>query len=192
MDIIERLHGQRTVVLTDCIDEEQTTSLLNKLLEFNLDSHREIRLLINSNGGQTQPALSICDIISSIVSPVTGIVINRCFSMALVILQTCKKRLALKHALFLPHFTTTNLHFSHLLSEEDIRALFERRYLEGRNTQRKSERLIASRSGMSIREIRRLMRDGDVLGAQLSAEEARTVGLIDRIIENPKWLFAKK
>jgi ATP-dependent Clp protease protease subunit len=87
MDVLEKLQERRTVTLNDNINQEQAANLGHRLLELALESDEEIRLLIDSDGGNVQPALSICDVIASIKAPVIGIVIGRCFSMAVVILQ---------------------------------------------------------------------------------------------------------
>lgn len=192
MDILKELTDRRTLALTDDIDQEQAIHLRHGLLKLELESSdQEIRLLIDSDGGHVRPALYIRDVIASLMAPVTGIVVGRCHSMATVILQACAKRLALEHAMFLPHFVSTDFIFSHRFSKKQIQKLFERRYLESKAAQRESERLLAARSGRSLKEIRRLMRDGDDFGAQLSAYEARRIGLIDEIIRDPKGLFER-
>ena len=150
---------------------------------------KEIRLLIDSDGGHTRPALYVYDVIASLEAPVTGIVVGKCHSMATVILQACAKRLALEHAMFLPHFVSTTFVFSHRFSKKQIQKLFDRRYLESETIQQECERILAERSGKSLTEIRKLMRDGDDFGAQLSASEARRIGLIDEIVRDPKGLF---
>jgi ATP-dependent protease ClpP protease subunit len=94
--------------------------------------------------------------------------------------------------MFLLHFINTEVEFSFHLSEQEIRALFERRYLEGQDAQRKSEQLIAARTGKPVHEIRDLMHTGDSLRVRLNAEEAASIGLIDEIIPDPKGLFKKQ
>ena len=100
--------------------------------------------------------------------------------------------MALKHAVFVLHHTSTTVKFSHHFSREKNLALFERSFLEGEDIQRKSERLIASRSSKSIEEVRKLMHDGDELDARMHAAEAKEFGLIDQILEDKGWLFVKK
>lgn len=114
------------------------------------------------------------------------------FFDAIAVLQACKDRLALKHATFLLHFNSTRFVFSHHLSRQEIMAQFERYYIEGETEQSKSEQLIATRTGKTIADIRTLMYGGNLLDARLSAEEALSNNLIDRIIEDPKGLFTKK
>ncbi len=53
----------------------------------------EITLVINSVGGDTQTGLSIYDLIIGSNRNITGIVLGRADSMALVVLQACKKRM---------------------------------------------------------------------------------------------------
>jgi len=192
MDILQELTNRRTLALTDGIDQEQAINLRHGLLKLELESpKKEIRLLIDSDGGHTRPALYVYDVIASLEAPVTGIVVGKCHSMATVILQACTKRLALEHAMFLPHFVSTTFVFSQRFPKKQILKLIERRYLEGRVVQRECERLLAARSGKSLKDVRKLMRDGDDFGAQLSAREAQRVGLIDGIIRDSKGLFKR-
>ena len=191
MNVLEELQGRRTVTLTSGINEKQAGDLRHRLLELDLASGQEILLLIDSDGGYAHPAFSVYDMISSLRSPVTGIVVGQCYSMATVILQACGKRMALENATFFLHFINSELEFSHRLPKKKIRALFERRYREGRDSQRKAERVIAARAGRPAKEIRKLMRAGDELQARFCADEAKKIGLIDGIIENPRGLFAQ-
>jgi ATP-dependent Clp endopeptidase proteolytic subunit ClpP len=192
MDIQEKLHERRIVALSDNINSEQADKLRRKLLEFELESDREILLIIDSDGGGTASALSICDAISCLRAPITGIVVGECSSMAVVVLQMCAKRKALKYARFLLHFLSTNFSFSNHLSDEDIEKLYRRRLVEGRNGQIYSEQVIAGRTGKPVEEIRELMLDGDTLDARLNAEEAKKLNLIDEIIDDPKGLFSQQ
>jgi ATP-dependent protease ClpP protease subunit len=190
MDVLEKLQERRTVTLNDNINQEQAANLGHRLLELALESDEEIRLLIDSDGGNVQPALSICDVIASIKAPVIGIVIGRCFSMAVVILQACKKRMAAEHATFFLHHASSTFTFSQDLSEKEVRTLFNRCYLESKNSQAASEQVITSRTGRSAKDIQKMMHDGDALSARLNVEEAKAAGLIDGIIDNP--LFSAK
>jgi ATP-dependent Clp protease protease subunit len=95
MDVLRELQGRRTLMLPCRIDEKIATDLRYRLLELSLESDEEIRLVIDSDGGYSEPSLSITDMIASITAPVIGIVIGKCYSMAVVILQACRKRLAL-------------------------------------------------------------------------------------------------
>ena len=192
MDVQEKLNERRIITLSNDINREQSDKIRKKLLEFEIESDKEIYLLIDSNGGDTQSAFSICDLISCLKAPVTGIVVGRCSSAAVTILQSCKKRHALKHTFFFLHFVSVSFNFSIHLSDEEIKAIFERRRYEGKDQQAKSEQLVAARTGKSVDDIRKLMREGDVLDARLSAEEAIAYGLIDEIIESPKELLAER
>ena len=117
---------------------------------------------------------------------------NQKGSLAVVVLQVCGKRKALKHARFLLHFISTTFSFSHHLSHEDVERLFRRRYLEGKGWQAYSEQVIAGRTGKPLDEIRQLMLEGDKFDARLNAEEAKTLNLIDKIIDDPRGLFSEQ
>lgn len=80
MNVLEELQDRRTVTLTNSINEAQAADLRHRLMELGFASDNEIRLLIDSNGGATQCSLSICDMISCLQAPVTGIVVGQCFS----------------------------------------------------------------------------------------------------------------
>jgi ATP-dependent Clp protease protease subunit len=190
--ILERLYGRRIVLLGSDIKQGVADEVRAKLLEMALESKEEIRLLIDSNGGYSESSLSICDTIACLEAPVTGIVIGKCYSMAVTVLQCCKKRLSLPNATFLLHYISSHFDISYHLPEVDFRAILERRIEEGRANQLKNERIIANRTGLSIEVVRKLMRDGDVLDSHLSAGEAKMYGLIEQIVEDPTIVFASQ
>ncbi|HUC02177.1 MAG TPA: ATP-dependent Clp protease proteolytic subunit [Candidatus Paceibacterota bacterium] len=190
-DIAKKLQGQRTVFLLDNIDHDRAEKVCQMLIGLALESDKEIRLIVDCDGGNASPAFSICDTIASIRVPVIGVVMGNCWSMAVPILQSCSRRVASPHSVFLLHCIKTSFDFSHSLPKKTIRAIFERRLLEGRDWQVRFERFIAKRAGKSQAAIRKLMCDGDVLDARLSAEEALAHNLIDEIID-PKSVFVRK
>ena len=191
MDIEDKLQERRILTLGDNINRHQADSLREKLMQLELESDKKIFLLIDSNGGDAAPGFAIYDLITCLRAPVIGIVVGRCSSMAVTILQACEKRIALKHASFFLHCISVTFSFSYHLSDEEIGVLFERRRFEGRESQMKSEEVLASRAGRSVEDIWKLMRDGDVLDARIGSDEAKANGLIDEITENPKEFWGE-
>lgn len=189
MDVFEKFCEKR-IITVGRITPEFADKIGAALIKLSMEStDKEIRFLIDSGGGSVASTLSTCDLIKSLHTPVTGIVLGECFSMAVTLLQACGRRLAVQHARFLLHFASTNFEFSHQLSDEEIRKLFERRLIEGRRGQTQNEHFLATRTGRTVEEIRRLMWEGDEVDAKLSAYDALKIGLIDDIIEDPSGLF---
>ena len=189
VEILDQLQKKRIVVLGDGIDQRVVDDLRRRMLKLALDSDGVIRLLIDSDGGNVRPSYNLCDFIQGLSVPVAGIVVGTCMSMAVPILQACGIRHALPGSSFYLHYISIDYRFGLYRSDDEARALFERRLKEAREYQVFLENTIARRSKRSLEEIRRVMRDGDVLDTRMSPQEAKEFGLIDSIETYQAELF---
>jgi ATP-dependent protease ClpP protease subunit len=191
MDVSKALYGARILSLAD-INDASVTALSKQLIELNLESSDEIRLIIESRGGETRAALSFCDSMTTLRAPVTGVIFNYCRSAAIFVLQGCKKRLALQNADCLLHFTATSgIVINARDSDEVLRGMFERRLAELRDLQSRADKLIARRTGLSLEKVAELTLQGEFQDAKLTSQEAKELNLIDDIIDDPKDFFDK-
>lgn len=137
------------------------------------DPKKEIMLYIDSSGGKVSQGLSIYDMIVNSEAPVIGVVRREAKSIAAVILQGCKKRIAYKHA---------TIHIHNLTRKEvpldDVENNGFRKILkEMRGLQNKINRIYARRTGKTLNQIRaRSKKD-----SSMDAAEALKFGLIDKI-----------
>lgn len=162
------------------LEENDFCMLIDALFEFNRTPDKEVKLVIDSSGGEAAKGLAFYDYLRSMRVPVTGIVIGSCDSVAIAILQGCVKRIASKHSGFFFHSLESDCSFKLLQHPERH---FQKRIQRARELQEKyldilSPKSIAGRSG-----IKKLMRDGDAHGMDISAEMALSYGFIDEIVE---------
>ena len=95
---------KRIVVCHDAIDERSMNTLLEDIMHLALDSDKEIKLMIDSKGGEVYFTLPIYDFLISLSElNITAIVNGWCASAAVLILLGCKQRLATQHSIFLCH-----------------------------------------------------------------------------------------
>lgn len=137
-----------------------------------------VRVIITSSGGDIIAGLDIYDMIANYTGMTTGVVIAEASSMAAVILQACKKRLAYANSRILIHdpailylsihtVRTNNSKFQKLLAKNDER-IFSRTY-----------RILAKRSGKTIPQVKKVCHKEE----EMFADEALRFGLIDSIIK---------
>lgn len=164
------LLGKRVLFLEGIIKEGEVNQLLKWLQILNNESNEGITLYINSSGGDAHAALWLYDALRISPAPITGIVNGRCESMAVIILQGCKKRKSTKHCRFHIHPISTTL--LKLGNEKAIKKALE----EGRKTQNYIYQILSEKTRKTISEIKRKENQN------LWAEEAKELGLIDEVI----------
>ena len=173
------LAEKRTILLDGDIDEEMAAAVKFWLLSFNAKSSERINILIDTNGGSVQPALSMYDLITISSAPVTGIVIGDCQSMGVILLQACHVRMATPHSNFYLH----NMIWKNpsLSVDDDFIKTINKKYKELKCLRYKLINIIRKRCGLKIEEIKKLMNDGESYGTHFFADEALKLGLIDKI-----------
>ena len=136
----------------------------------------EIRLIIDSNGGSTVAALQMYEMIRYSKTPVCGIVYRRALSSAAVVLQACHVRSAFSSAEILFHDTTVN---EGVIRVTDTHETIDKKLAAGRTRQQMIHRIIAARTGRSLKEAAKFSK----LEMMMSAAEALERGFLDDIIE---------
>jgi len=173
-DIYSRLLKERIIFLGTPIDEHVANLVIAQLLFLEAeDPDKDIMLYINSPGGLVTAGLAIYDTMQYIKPDVCTICVGQAASMAAVLLAAGApgKRYALKHSRMMIHQPIGA--FQGQATEVEIQA---REILRLRET---LNEILAKHTGQDKEKIRQdTERD-----FYMSAEEALTYGLIDKILE---------
>ncbi|RIM36461.1 ATP-dependent Clp endopeptidase proteolytic subunit ClpP [Staphylococcus caprae] len=173
-DIYSRLLKDRIIMLGSQIDDNVANSIVSQLLFLQAqDSEKDIYLYINSPGGSVTAGFAIYDTIQHIKPDVQTICIGMAASMGSFLLAAGAKgkRFALPNAEVMIHqplggaqgqATEIEIAANHILK-----------------TREKLNRILAERTGQSIEKIQQDT-DRDNF---LTAEEAKSYGLIDEVME---------
>lgn len=172
-DIYSRLLKDRIVFLDGSIDEALAHSIVAQLLFLaSDDSDKDIHLYIHSPGGDTTAGWAIYDTMRHIRPDISTICIGMAASMGAVLLAagTPGKRMALPHAEVMIHQPWGGTQGQ--ASDIEIRTRWMLR------TKERINQVLADHTGQPVNRVKKDT-DRDYF---LTAEEAKTYGLIDRII----------
>lgn len=152
---------------------------LNRNANNGENNNKNITLCISSNGGSVMSALIIYDMVFSSRLPVTGVVCNKAYSSAAVILQACHERHIMKNAEIMYHPTKIDISLSDMEGDLDVLLM------KVKDRQKAINRIIAARMDRTVEEAWEYIK----LEMYLTAEEALDRGLVDHIIETtPDYL----
>lgn len=163
------LQQKRTIVLEGRITDEQAQRIFKQMLL--LEGDTTIKLLINSNGGDVEAALSIYELIKG--KPVDGVVFQQAHSVAALVLQACRYRIAYPSACIIIHDNQVEMK----ATAKVLRKHFEEKLAAAEKRQREIYELFAKRTGRSVEEIEKQCQKG----TPLTAAEALAFGLVDRV-----------
>jgi ATP-dependent Clp protease, protease subunit len=172
-DIFSRLLMDRIVFLGSPINDEVANIIIAQLLFLDADNpERDIYLYINSPGGVVSSGMAIYDTMQFLRAPVNTICMGMAASMGSFLLAagTKGKRSALPHARIMIHQPSGGAQGSAADIEIQAREIL---YLRS-----KINSLYSLHTGQPVETIERDM-DRDRF---MSAEEAKTYGLIDSVI----------
>jgi ATP-dependent Clp protease protease subunit len=173
-DIFSRLLMDRIVFLGAPINDDVANIIIAQLLFLEADNaERDIYLYINSPGGIVSSGMAIYDTIQFLRAPVNTICMGMAASMGSFLLSAGRagKRSALPHSRIMIHQPSGGAQGTAADIEIQAREIL---YLRG-----KMNELYAKHTGQKLEVIERDM-DRDRF---MSAEEAKTYGLIDHVIE---------
>ena len=103
VSVDEELFDKRIIVISSQIESGMAANVMSQMLAMDNDSHKPIKLYINSPGGEVSAGFQIIDTMNSIKSPVHTINTASCASMGAVILSSGTKRMSLPHARVMIH-----------------------------------------------------------------------------------------
>jgi ATP-dependent Clp protease, protease subunit len=182
-DIFSRLLKDR-IIFVGGYEGTVTTDSANLIIAQLLfleaeDPDKEINLYINSPGGMVTAGLAVYDTMQYIRCPITTICMGMAMSFGAVLLTagTKGKRFALPHSRIMIH--------QPLISGGGISGQATEIEIEAKeiiDTKKRLNEIIAKHSGQSADKV---SRDSE-RNFYLSAEEAKTYGLIDEVISRKK------
>jgi ATP-dependent Clp protease protease subunit len=176
-DIFSRLLKDRIVFLGAEIDAQLANVVVAQLLFLESeDPDKDVMMYINSPGGEVSAGLAIYDTMQALRCPVATVCVGQAASMASLLLAVGAKgkRTALPNARVMIHQPLAGFQGQ----TTDI-AIHAREVLHARET---LNRIYERHTGQPVEKIAKDTERDNFM----SAEEARSYGLIDRVLENAK------
>lgn len=174
MSVFSRLFKDRILFLGTDVSSDSANILMSQLMFLNsVDETEDIKLYINSGGGEVYSGMGIVDVMNFITPDVSTYCMGTCASMAAVILSsgTQGKRYSLPHSKIMIHQPSTGIG---RIKAEDLRVEFE----EMEKCKNMLYGILSENTGKDIKDIEELCR----LDKWYSADEAVDFGLIDSVI----------
>ncbi len=173
-DIYSRLLKEKIIFLGSPIDDNVANTVIAQLLFLESeDKNKEIKLYINTPGGSVTAGMAIYDTMQYVKPPVSTICLGLAGSMGAVLLAAGQKnkRLALPNSEILIHQVMGGAEGQAI--DVDIRARHIIKIKDRLN------KILAQHTSQPLKKIEKDT-DRDYF---MSAEEAKTYGIIDRIIK---------
>ncbi len=178
-DIYSRLLKERIVFLGSQVNDEVANSIIAQFLFLaKEDSSKEIMFYINSPGGSVSAGLAIYDTMQHIKAPVSTVCVGLAASMGSVLLAAGAKgkRFILPNSEVMIHQVLGGAEGQ--ASDIEIAAKHILR------TKQKLNELLALHTGKTLAQV---TKDSD-RDNWMTAEESLKYGLVDKIIQQSKWL----
>jgi ATP-dependent Clp protease protease subunit len=179
LDIFSRLLKDRIIFLGTPIDDHVGNIIIAQLLFLQMDDpKKDINIYINSPGGYVTAGLAIYDTIQFLTCPVTTYCVGQAASMGAVLLAAGAKgkRFALPNSRVMIHQPSGG--FQGQASDINIQAQ------EILKTKARLNQILSHHTGQSVEKIEKDS-DRDYF---MSAEEAKTYGLVDDVVKTPTKL----
>ena len=176
-DIYSRLLKDRIIFLGGPVDDALANTVIAQLLFLDSqDSEKDIQLYINSPGGSVTAGLAIYDTMNYVKSDVSTICVGIAASMGAVLLASGKKgkRFALPNAEVMIHQVMGGAEGQATDIEISAKHILK--------TKEKLNKILAEKTGKPLKKIEKDT-DRDYF---MSSEEAKTYGILDKIIQNKK------
>jgi ATP-dependent Clp protease protease subunit len=174
MDIYSRLLRDRIILLGSAINDDVSNSIVAQLLYLQFeDSKADIHMYINSPGGSITSGMAIYDTMQFITCDVATYCLGQCASMGAMLLTagTKGKRFALPNSRIMIHQPLAGMQGTAVELEIHAKEVIR--------TKRRMNELMLKHTGQTLDKIEQDT-DRDNF---MSAEEARSYGLIDSILE---------
>lgn len=173
-DLIAKLLKTRTIIVTDEVNKKMAERVITQLLLLEADNNDDIKIFINSPGGDADAGFAMYDMIRFVKPKVKAVCAGVVASAAVIILLGAKKedRYSLPSSRILIHQPSTGIHGT--ASDIQIEAN------EILKCREKINRLISEETGQSIEKVE----TDTKRNFWMSAEEARQYGLVNKIISS--------
>ena len=173
-DLIAKLLKTRTVMVTDEVTKKMAQQIMTQLLLLEAENNDDIKMYINSPGGDADAGFAIFDMIRFVKPKIKAICAGVAASAAVIILLGARKenRFSLPNARVLIHQPSTGIHGT--AADIQIEAT------EILKCREKINRLISVETGQAMEKV-----ESDTKrNFWMSAEEALKYGLVRKIIQN--------
>jgi len=171
------------VIISELITSDSAAKLISLIEKLAMKSKETVEVRIDCDGGSTEAAMRLYDVMRNSGISFRGIVLGKCMSAAVIILQACNERIAYSHSSFLLHhpkrkyikvFDPTKI------TREQLMLDIAKAWDEALKLGKKSEKVICSR--LRNRELYE-SHYGSEKDSFFGADEALEMGLIDKIVE---------
>jgi ATP-dependent protease ClpP protease subunit len=177
----------RSIKLNSAITPAKAKEIISQLDALEKSSEEEeIILLINSPGGDLTASFELFKRVKNARAPILGVVEKEADSMAVFILQACRRRVANKEAVFILHSIRLTISDNIIGWVDDRGELTDTAIDELRNIGRKCfdhqvrmEQIFAARCCLSLNQVWDLLRQDE---KKIDAKTALELGLIDSIL----------
>lgn len=179
-------HSLRKVLVSGELDGDSAKKIFMELLKLDHISNEPITLMIQSGGGGVTVTHQLEDMMSAFNSPIDGLVIGDCASMAVDLLQMCRNRYMLPSSRILVHYVRNSQRW---ICDDMEQLDVDFKYFWERNKEIADRRmtLYTKRTGLSREKIIKLFRQGEIHDAYFSAQQAVDLGFADKIITDFKF-----
>lgn len=176
-ELVIKLLKTRTIVIADVVSKIMAQKVISQLLLLEQeDPKAEVKIFINSPGGDADAGFAIYDMIRFVTPPVKIVCAGITASAAVIILLAAEKgnRHSLPNARILIHQPSTGVHGSAADIQIEASEILKCR--------EKINKLIANETGQSVEKVE----NDTKRNFWMSADEALKYGLIGKIIQTRK------
>ncbi|BBO15932.1 ATP-dependent Clp protease proteolytic subunit [Candidatus Brocadia pituitae] len=172
-DLIARLLKTRTVMVSDEVSKKMAQQVMTQLILLEGESNEDIKMFINSPGGDADAGFAIYDMMRFIKPKVKAVCAGVAASAAVIILLGAKKenRFSLPNARVLIHQPSTGIHGTAADIQIEASEILKCR--------EKINRLISVETGQPLGKVE----TDTKRNFWMSAEEAFKYGLVSKIIQ---------
>lgn len=174
VEIQNALIQQCTLVLDGDVDKTMVEYVHQSLLFFKASDSPDLEVILTSEGGLIFFGLDIYDALRLYEGKVTITVVGYAKSIAVIIFQAADVRRMAQHARLLIHNASGRFSYDALANKKDNTRVVQKM----KKTQALLDKILATRTGKSLKVIRKQNKKDE----DLFAEEALEFGLIDEIV----------
>lgn len=185
-----RWHSLRRILVSGELTTDSLKKTTLELVKLDYASSEPITLMIESSGGSVVPTHQLEDMISILNSPVDALMIGSCASMAVDLMQMCRRRMMLPSARILVHYVRNDQRWICDDLEQldgDIKYFYQRMV---EIAERRLD-LYRKRTGLDHDKIKKLFRQGEIHQTYFSAKQAVELNLADEVVTDFK-IFPRK
>lgn len=175
-EIEESSSKKRNILIDGEITREKAIDLRRKLFSLNSQSKEEIKMIIDTPGGEVVAALFLYEIISRLEAPVHCIVNGECSSSGVIILQGAKKRFATESSFFYLHPLAVSFEKEPIIIDEGAEERIKDKLRGARERQKIIYNILIKKTNRTLEEIK--AKENKII----FAKEAKEFGLIDEVL----------